>query len=607
MGCIGMLIKKLNKKLSDSKIGLIIALFYFVLIVASTFVSSFFYEKIYLNITQKKVSEVSVQTLNSIQTNINLMINNADSLSKMVLSNSDLQKLLRQGGMYEDLNAQAKVSSYLYKFIQSVPYVSSVYILDNSSNIYSVGADVLPSLSAYKIINAEWYKRVIEKNGGFILELNGGGVNFENSQDNYVSLIRLVRDMDNVDKLGVLVINIPQKSFKQVFDNISSDVETNITVLDEKNQKITSLKSVNNKEGSVQGNINIDNEMIRAGDEFVGKDRGYKMKKIDKTEYLISYSSKNDYNWKFVSVIPFTQLYKENMTMIFIGFIVILFNGIILFVCSISISRIFTMPIGYLLNSMKDIEKGVFNEVHIKAYGYELKKLCSGYNIMIAEIKKLIVHVIQEQKTIRKAELYTFQAQIKPHFLYNTLDSINSLALSGCNKEVSELVEALGNYYRTSVSKGKEIITIREEIEMVKNYLKIQKIRYPDLFKAEYLIEANCLDYKIPKLILQPLVENSLYHGIRENGKSGTIKISVYMKNEIIIISVEDDGAGMSEKQIEDIISNNNKSIKESFGLRGTFERIRIFYGDDEACKIESKLGGGTKILLYINIEHKDY
>lgn len=601
-----MWLKKLKFKLSNSKIGLIIALFYFTLIIGSTIVSSLFYEKLYLNITQKKVSEVSVQTLNSIQTNINLMINNADSLSKMVLSNSDLQKLLKQGSMYEDLNAQAKVSSYLYKFIQSVPYVSSVYVLDNSNNIYSVGANVLPSLSSYKIINAEWYKRVIEKNGGFILELNGGGVNFEDSKENYVSLIRLVRDIDNVDKLGVLVINIPQKSFKQVFDNISMDVENDITIFDEKNKKITSLKSLNDGKKNVEENIDIDNEIVKAGDEFAGNDTGYKMKKINTTEYLITYSSKNDYNWKFVSVMPFAQMSKENMTMIFIGFIIILFNGIILFTCSISISRIVTVPIRSLLNSMKDIEKGVFNEVEIKAYGYEFKKLCSGYNIMIAEIKKLIARVIQEQKTIRKAELYTFQAQIKPHFLYNTLDSINSLALSGCNKEVSELVEALGNYYRTSVSKGKEIITIGQEIELVKNYLKIQKVRYPDLFEAEYSIEASCLEYKIPKLILQPLAENALYHGIRENGKSGTIKISAYMDEGAVIISVEDDGTGMSKEQIEDIMGSNNESAKESFGLKGTFERIRIFYGDDDACKIESRLGEGTKILLCINTEDKE-
>ena len=167
-------------------------------------------------------------------------------------------------------------------------------------------------------------------------------------------------------------------------------------------------------------------------------------------------------------------------------------------------------------------------------------------------------------------------------------------------------MENLGNYYRTSVSKGKEIITIREEIELVRNYLKIQKIRYPDLFEVEYSIESSCLEYKIPKLILQPLAENALYHGIRENGKSGTIKISAHMDNENVIISVEDDGVGMSKEQIEYIMSNRNNSINESFGLRGTIERIKIFYEDDDACKIESSLGDGTKILLCINIQDKE-
>ena len=141
---------------------------------------------------------------------------------------------------------------------------------------------------------------------------------------------------------------------------------------------------------------------------------------------------------------------------------------------------------------------------------------------------------------------------------------------------------------------------------MVKNYLKIQKVRYPDLFDIEYSIEQNCLEYKVPKLILQPLVENALYHGIRAKGKRGTIKIGGNMGEGTVILSVEDDGAGMSEEQIKDIMINKDRSIKESFGLRATFERIRIFYGNDNAYKIESKLGEGTKIVLFIETEEKE-
>lgn len=599
-----MSIKELKMKLCNSRIGLIIALLYFVIIIMSTIICSVFYRQLYLNISQKKISDVSVQTLNSIQTNINLMINNADSLSQMVLSNGDLQDLLREGSMYEDLNRQAKVGTYLYKLIQSAPYINSVYILDNSNNVYSVGGDILPSLPAQSIINADWYQEVIKKKGSYILKLNGGGVAFEENNKNYVSLIRLVRDMDNVEKLGVLVVNIPQKSFMQAFNNISSDIETNIAILDDEDKKIVSSEDLNNN--IEKSNMDIDDEIVHAACELEYGDSGYKMKKIKSTEYLFSFASDNNYNWKFVSMIPFNQISKENASIIFIGVIIILFNGIILSICSIRISKVITEPIKHLLNSMKGIENGVFNEVQINPYSFELKKLCRCYNIMINEIKNLISRVIEEQKIIRKAELYTFQAQIKPHFLYNTLDSINSLALSNGNKDVSELVEALANYYRLSVSKGKEIITIKEEVKMVENYLKIQKVRYPDMFDVYYEIDDDCSGCMLPKLILQPLVENALYHGIRPSRKKGNIKIEAHMVDDVVQLSVEDDGLGMNREKIDEIINGTQNEANNSFGLKGTLERIKIYSGNENACRIESTEGVGTKILLFVETGHKE-
>lgn len=219
---------------------------------------------------------------------------------------------------------------------------------------------------------------------------------------------------------------------------------------------------------------------------------------------------------------------------------------------------------------------------------------------------KLKNHVIEEQKIIRKAELYTFQAQIKPHFLYNTLDSINSLALSNGNNDVSELVEALANYYRTSVSKGKEIITIKEEVKMVENYLKIQKVRYPDMFDVYYEVDEECSSYEIPKLVLQPLVENALYHGIRAGRKKGTIKIEAHLNNDEVELSIEDDGIGMSEEKVESIMNGKNDDFNNSFGLKGTFERIKIYCGNDKACRIVSREGRGTKIFLWIKNRQKE-
>jgi two-component system sensor histidine kinase YesM len=604
-----MFLEKIKHKFYNLSIGLKISMFYFGLIVASTCLSSWMFNKIYLDITHKKVSEVSIQTLNSIQSNINLMISNVDSYSKMILSDSTLQNLLRKGNVYSDLNAQSKVSNYLYKFIQAIPLISSVYVFDNTNNVYSVGGQMLQALQSDQIKYAEWYKEVVQKKGGYILRLNGGGIAFHNTEDNYVSLIRLIRDMDTTDTLGILVINIPEIAFSQAFTNLSGKTENNVVILDEHNQIIISnsdIKKIESKKVEQNKLIDFESKAIQAANELIHTTSATEMERINKTEYLVSYLSQNRYGWKFVSIMSFAKLFEENAVMSLVGFIIIVFNSIVLFISAVSISRIITTPIKRLLNSMKDVEKGVFNEVQVKTQSHEFKRLYKGYNIMIMEIKKLIARVIEEQKIIRKTELYTLQAQIKPHFLYNTLDSINSLVLSECTEEASSLVEALGNYYRVSVSKGREIITIREEINMVKNYLKIQQVRYQNLFTVQYEINTDYLDYKVPKLILQPLVENALYHGIRPMERGGIITVGVDKQDGIVSVWVQDNGVGMKEEQLDAMINSKLGEGAGSFGLKGTLERVRIVYNGKSAFEIKSQLSQGTKVILHVYDDNQE-
>ena len=198
------------------------------------------------------------------------------------------------------------------------------------------------------------------------------------------------------------------------------------------------------------------------------------------------------------------------------------------------------------------------------------------------------------------------QAQIKPHFLYNTFDAISSLALSGRNNEAYRALKALGSYYRTSLSRGSEVITIAEELDVVKNYLTIQQLRYGDIFTANYDIDERAKKYKILKLVLQPLVENALYHGIKLKGESGNINISAKYSEDFITLTVEDDGIGMSEEVLKKIIQGRYDDTKVSFGLKGTIERLRIFYRVNDLFSIESKEYYGTKVVISIPIEGEE-
>lgn len=581
-------LKIASGKISDLKISARLALFYLLILIASMTLSNILYQEIYSNITLNKVSEVSVQTLYSIRANLNLMINNINNYSKIILSDNDVQSLLRNGNIYSDLDAQGRVSNFLYKLIQDEPSILSVYLFDNEGHKYSVNNQSSLKFLPARIEMINWFGEVYNKKGNYILRLNGGGAFRHDPDVNFMSMIRQIRDINTTRPIGVLIINISEDAFKNSFSNIVNNYATGIAILDEKNDSIVKLKDIDKNEI---------NNLIKG---FENTESGFKLKKLKNVSYLVSYLAEQNYNWKIISLMPASLLSSETAAPGVAGFAIILVNSLILFFGSVFVSRMFTIPIKKLLKSMKGVEKGEFREVDIRAGHNEIGMLRDGYNKMINEIQELIKSVIEEQKIKRKAELDVLQAQIKPHFLYNTLGSINSLALMGKSEDVCNIVDALGNYYRLSLSKGKEIITIGEEIDIVRNYLTIQQARFGDIFSVRYDLDDRCTDHKVLKLILQPLVENALYHGIRSKGEPGTISISSRLSEDHILLMIEDDGIGISEAELSKILSSRIGSDSSSFGLRGTIERLRIYYGYEDAFSIESEINIGTKITIKI-------
>ena len=202
--------------------------------------------------------------------------------------------------------------------------------------------------------------------------------------------------------------------------------------------------------------------------------------------------------------------------------------------------------------------------------------------------------------------------QIKPHFLYNSLETISFMALDAGASDVHAALETLGSFYRNFLSKGDREIPLNREISIIKDYLALQKLRYGDIINDEYDIADNTLNIKIPKLILQPLVENSIYHGIRMTGEPGTIKITSYLEDDDIHIIVHDTGVGMSEETIAELLKWDTPSGDASdgkisgFGLKGTIERIRYYCDYKDVVRIRSEQGEYTEIELIIPTKLKE-
>lgn len=288
----------------------------------------------------------------------------------------------------------------------------------------------------------------------------------------------------------------------------------------------------------------------------------------------------------------FGQMIKGSILLIF-------FLMVITFVISFAIPRSITKPIRYLGRITEQVSQGDLTIRSKIENGAEVKILSDSLNQMIQRISDLFETVKIEQKNLREAELELLQIQINPHFLYNTLDTIIWLAEAGKHKEVVSTVGALSDFFRSSLNQGKDIITIEEETIHFTCYLKIQQVRYQDILDYEINIPQSLGKYLIPKITLQPLIENALYHGIKNKRGKGKIVISGREEEDKCVLIVEDNGIGMTEDRLQQVIEcmNGNGLTKNDFyGLYNVNERIQLKFGENYGIGLHSIFGEGTRV-----------
>ena len=311
-----------------------------------------------------------------------------------------------------------------------------------------------------------------------------------------------------------------------------------------------------------------------------------------------------------------------NLYLVTFVFIVCMLGIAASYYLSHSISR----PISQLASFMRKVEEGNMSIRIPEEREDEIGLLGRSFNKMLSQMTRLISQVWAEQRLKREAELRSLQAHIQPHFLYNTLDTIQWLARKDGAKEATEMVEALSKLFRIGLSKGQEMIPLADEIEHIRSYLKIQQTRYKDKLNYRIEVDGSGDDLFVLKLILQPLVENAIYHGIKERRGPGMITIRAIISEEILELVIQDDGAGMSEARLESLravlravpsvheASAAQRAAEErrqgqgqaaSYGLRNVQERMRLSFGETSGITIESKEKAGTTVIMKHPIIHR--
>lgn len=278
----------------------------------------------------------------------------------------------------------------------------------------------------------------------------------------------------------------------------------------------------------------------------------------------------------------------------------------VIVILSYYIPRSITRPIRKLCEVTDQVAKGDLSVRADVRSGAEVSVLNDSLNMMIDKINELLEQVTKEQIRLRRAEFELLQAQINPHFLYNTLDAIIWLAECGEQKKVVNMVSSLSEFFRTSLNQGKDIITVKEELQHVRSYLEIQQVRYQDIMEYEILVPEQLYRSLIPKITIQPLVENALYHGIKNKRGQGKIVITGRREDDCCLIEVKDDGIGISKErlaQVQDKIQHKVAGGDEIYGLYNVNERIRLNFGEKYGIFIESVYGESTVVTIMLPYE----
>ena len=554
-------------------------LFLCTMIVCILFCSGIFY-LILENQMQQSIADKEISNRTAISNNLDSTMKSINSISRLTMLRSTVRTFLlaKSNSTPRTRNAIQEIHDILNTFNLSC----NVVILRMDGQYLNTGPGIT-YVNTGKIFETEWLAEVMAQKGNYVIKA-GTRDAFRSNIGEMVSFVRVINDINTQKPIGILAINLPSRFFEQAYEGLSGET-SHFALYD------TSGSLICKDNESTVSSLNPENLLQNTREE------------TDKLFYksIFTCDTLGDSHFILASRLEvriLDGLPAKLLAALIIGaFILLAFMWLI----NTYIAKNVIYPIQRLVDSMTEVQNGWLHRVSMNVSDDEIGLLKNSYNAMLIEINQLIEELLQKEKTLRMAELDALQEQMKPHFLYNTLDMIRYMALENRTDEVYNMLETLGNFYRRFLSKGSTDLSLGEEIEIVKSYLTLQRTRFEDIFTDEYEIEEGLSSIRVPRLILQPLVENSIYHGIRPKGEHGVIRVTVKRQEDFLFLSIYDNGIGMSAHQRELLFSGKDS---RSFGFQGTIERIRYYYKTEDVFEIHSVEGEYCEIILKLPLSN---
>ena len=551
---------------------------------------------VFLDHAQKTAEEHSVQLIHQVSNSMDVYV---ETIEKMVnyiqleLQDTPFFTMESEGASGWD-SETAYIRSVLENVANSHREVAGIFIATKEDLYVSTG---MSRISRDPFQNERWYREASEnpEEIQLISVVTGRNIvtNRSYSIDDVFSLAKAVQDPETGEVLGVILLDIRHDIIQSSINGVTIGEKGFVFVMDQEDNIVYT---------PVNGIVyRVNPKWVKAMEPMSVQIQG--------GSYQIRSELSPYTGWRTVGVFSMDEVMSSVNTIVYILFTCVIISLVLVVIVSFKFSRTLTNPIFKLKRLMKQAESGDLTVRFNFEHNDEIGELGQSFNHMIARIDQLIQMVYVEQENKRTAEMKSLQEQIKPHFLYNTLDTISWMARDYDAEDIVRLVDALTNMFRIGLSHGKDIITVKEEITHVSNYLYIQKIRYKDKLNYVIHVDESLYAIEVPKLILQPLVENAIYHGVKAKRGGGTITITGVPEGENLVFTVQDNGAGMPQEKVEELNRRmSERSVldeQKSFGLFYIRERIQLCYGTGYGVHVESALGEGTRVTITLPLYQK--
>jgi len=581
----------------ESRIYIIFTLMMF----AAIFIMQLVFFRFTINTVRNSTLENNHTLLRQLVTQIDSYITGMERISEAVVNDSEIQKYLENGGN-GDSDSYIHLQEKLTHYIQARDDISDILVVGHNGSIISGDPEALINRWS-PIQEKSWYVEAVKEDGQTVVSSSYVQNLIVGRYSWVVSLSREIFSEETGESLGVLLVDLKFNRIDELCRSLVIGRKGYDFIIDNQGNYVfhpTQQLVYNNLRTEPIGAVlslldQTEQKFFKEGDRY----------------FMVETSGLT--GWSIVSVTHDSDIITDWKSVQFINAIIGLILFLIVGLVTNRISSGITKPVRKLQDIMKTVETGEFHLVGSITGTDEIRELAHDYDIMVGRIRELVAANTKEQEMKRKSDLKALQAQINPHFLYNTLDSIIWMGEMGQNREVVKMTSALSKLFRISISKGHEIISIRDEIAHVQSYLTIQGMRYKDKFNYLIDIDPDLHEQSILKITLQPLVENAIYHGIKESDGEGFIRISGIIDDNTIVLEVEDNGTGMSREELELLSEgietspeNRKKLSRQGMGLRNVHQRIRLYFGEQYGLTCNSTPGSGTIISVRFPLTEKE-